>query len=71
MASLSFFVSKPESYAFTNTATIIIDHNLGYKPLVYVIMSDGIQSWGEVLHNSDLKLTITFQNSQTGTAYLR
>jgi len=38
---------------------------------VYVIMSDGIQSWGEVLHNSDLKLTITFQNSQTGTAYLR
>jgi hypothetical protein len=61
----------PEEYPFTNTNTVIINHNLGYKPWVYIVLSDNIQSLSTVTHTNKNSLTVTFQNSLSGTVYLR
>jgi len=61
----------PEVYNFSNSQTVEINHNLGYKPWVYIILSDDVQSLGKVVHTNDNTLTVTFQNSQSGSIYLR
>ena len=63
--------AEPEKYNFTDTKTVIINHNLGYFPWAWIILNDNIQSLGTIQHNSTNQLTVTFQNSQSGAVYIR
>tara|TARA_R100001079_G_scaffold81263_1_gene44829 strand:- start:319 stop:531 length:213 start_codon:yes stop_codon:yes gene_type:complete len=63
--------SGPQEHNFTNTNQVVINHNLGYKPLVYVVTNEGELSFCQVDYNSDNQVTLTFQNSLTGVAYIR
>ena len=72
MARFSFGVDAgPQIYSFSNSTEVTIVHNLGYRPLVYVVDGDGHQCWVQVVHNSNMELVLTFQNSLTAIAYLR
>ena len=50
--------------------TWVIDHNLGRHPSVTVVDSGGTQVYGEVLYNSNNRLTLIFSNQFSGQAYL-
>ena len=63
-------VSFPTTFNFTNQTNITITHNLGYKPMVYLVV-DGKMSFCDVTHNSIDELQVTFQNSISGTILLR
>ena len=63
--------SEPIVQAFSNTNQIVITHNLGYKPMVQIILSDGSIAEGSVTHNSDNQVTISFQISLSGEILLR
>ena len=63
--------SGPEIHTFSNSKTVEINHNLGFKPWVYIILNDDIQALSTVTHSSINSLTVTFQNSQSGSIYLR
>ena len=72
MASFAFGVDPgPLIFDFTNTTQVTIDHNLGYKPFVYVVTSEGLMSFATITYTDDNQIVISFQNSQTGKAYIR
>jgi len=72
MASFSFGVNPgPQEHSFSNVSIVVITHNLGYNPLVYVVTSEGELSFCQVDYNDVNQVTLTFQNSLTGTAYIR
>ena len=49
----------------------VVTHNLGYKPLVQVVLSDNFQIIpAEIEHTSAAELAIRFSSSQIGTARL-
>ncbi len=63
--------SVPDEFNFTDTQTVEITHNKGFKPFVYIVLADNIQALSTVTHTNNNSLIVTFQNSQTGTIYLR
>ncbi len=63
--------SRPEVHTFSNSTQVIITHNLGYKPMVEIILSDGTIAEGLVTHNSLNQVTISFQISLSGEILLR
>jgi len=63
--------SRPEVHSFSNSTQVIINHYLGYKPMVEIILSDGTRAEGQVTHNSLDQVTISFQISLTGEILLR
>mgnify|MGYP001398021027 CR=1 FL=1 len=60
----------PQEHSFSNVSIVVITHNLGYKPLVYVVV-DGELSFCQVDYNDENQVTLTFQNSLSGVAYIR
>ena len=71
MASFSFGVdSGPQEHSFSNVSIVVITHNLGYHPIVYVVVDNEL-CFCQVDFNDVNQLTLTFQNSLTGTAYIR
>lgn len=63
--------NRPQIHSFTNTASITITHNLGYLPMVQVILEDGSVAHAQVSHASTSEVVITFQISLTGNIILR
>lgn len=61
---------RPRSYIFVNSNSITITHNLGYIPLVQIIVN-GALVMGDVSHTSTDQLIVTFVNAISGTIYLR
>ena len=51
MARAQFVTQPPFTHDFTNAQTVVIDHNLGYRPHVYVIINDHIVA-ADVEHTS-------------------
>ena len=68
MATSNFTTAPPFTHDFTNASTVIIDHNLGYRPHVYVIINDAIVLV-DVQHTSNTRMVLTFLNSVTGTVF--
>ena len=60
----------PQEHSFSNVSIVVITHNLGYKPLVYVVVDNEL-CFCQVDYNDENQVTLTFQNSLTGTAYIR
>lgn len=63
--------SRPQVHSFTNSNQIVINHNLGYKPMIQIILVDGTIAEGQVTHNSSNQVLITFQISLSGEIILR
>lgn len=70
MAKIYNPVSFPNTFNFTNQTNMTITHNLGYKPMVYLVVN-GQMAFCDVTHNSIDELVVTFQNSISGTIFLR
>ena len=68
MANANFSTTPPFTHDFTNATTIVINHNLGYRPHVYVIINDSI-ILADVQHTSNNRMVISFLNSVTGTVF--
>lgn len=68
MARAQFVTQPPFTHDFTNAQTVVIDHNLGYRPHVYVIINDHIVA-ADVEHTSNTRMVITFLISVTGTVF--
>jgi hypothetical protein len=65
--ALSYFFSfTPDD----SRAVWDITHNLGYYPSVRVVNSVGTEFIGDVVYNSNNRLTITFSSPVFGTVYL-
>jgi len=63
--------SRPQSYSFSNVANVVIDHDLGYKPMVQIILSNGTIAEGQVTHITVNQVAISFQISLSGEIILR
>ena len=63
--------AKPEVYSFSNSTQVTITHNLGYKPMIEIILSDGSIAEGQVTHQSLNQVVISFQISLSGEVLLR
>lgn len=70
MAKITNSVSFPQEYLFYNTSSLTINHNLGYKPMVYCVVG-GIMAFCDVYHTDNNQCVISFQNSISGVIYLR
>ena len=68
MATSNFTTAPPFTHDFTNATTVVIDHNLGYRPHVYVIINDAI-ILADIQHPSNTRMVLTFLNSVTGTVF--
>lgn len=69
--AVSFFgLQPPITHTFTNAATVIIDHNMGYKPHVTVIVND-VVIIADIVYTSTNRITINFVNALTGSVLLR
>tara|TARA_R110000823_G_C15521744_1_gene455667 strand:- start:102 stop:314 length:213 start_codon:yes stop_codon:yes gene_type:complete len=68
MANALFTTQPPFEHQFTNATTVVIDHNLGYTPHVYVIINDYIV-FADVEHTTTTRMVVTFLNALTGTVY--
>lgn len=51
---------------FTNTASVVVAHNLGKKPAVTIMNSAGDEVIGNVNFINDNSLLVTFSSSFTG-----
>jgi len=63
--------ARPQVHSFTSSTQVMINHNLGYKPMVQIILSDGTIAAGEVTHSTLNQVVITFQISLSGEIILR
>lgn len=70
MAKIYNPVAYPKEFNFVNLNNMTITHNLGYKPMVYLVVN-GQMAFCNVTHNSINELIVTFQNSISGTIFLR
>lgn len=61
--------SRNFSQDFSNSSTVVVNHNLGYRPSVTVIDTAGDEVEGMVTHNGINSLTIVFSASFGGTVY--
>jgi hypothetical protein len=62
---------RPQIHSFSNSTQVLINHNLGYKPMVQIILSDGTIAEGEVSHTDSNSVLISFQISLSGEIILR
>lgn len=62
---------EPLVFSFSNANQIVINHDLGYKPMVQIILEDGTIAEGLVTHTSDNQVNISFQISLSGEIILR
>lgn len=63
--------SSTTTHIFSSQSTININHGLGYKPFVYIILSNGNQVYANtVSHSDDDNVSISFSTSLTGVAYM-
>lgn len=51
---------------FVAMSVVVVNHNLGFKPNVTILVSD-IEVEADVVHNSINSLTVTFNTAQTGS----
>jgi len=67
-------VLEPESVAYTETfssiATIVINHNLGYKPIVRMFIGGEEIQPQSIIHDSIFQTTVTLSSPQTGVIRL-
>jgi hypothetical protein len=63
--------NRPQIHSFSNSTQVLINHNLGYKPMVQIILSDGTIAEGEVSHTDSNSVLISFQISLSGEIILR
>lgn len=52
---------------FTNQSTVVINHGLGYNPIINVYIDNNLVQPQSVVHNSTIQATITFSSPQTGS----
>jgi Major tropism determinant N-terminal domain len=50
-------------------SSVVVNHNLGYRPNVLVLDTAGDECEGVIVHNSINQLTLTFSASFSGTVY--
>lgn len=62
---------RPQIHSFSNSTQVLINHNLGYKPMVQIILSNGTIAEGEVSHTDSNSVLISFQISLSGEIILR
>ncbi len=62
--------TRPQVHSFSNVASVVINHELGYKPMVQVIVNGEIVN-ATVTHTSSNEVRISFQNSISGEIILR
>lgn len=53
--------------SFTNSATWVVAHNLGYNPIIRCFIGQNEVQPATLVHNSVNQATITFSTAQTGT----
>ena len=63
--------NRPQVHSFSNSTQVLINHNLGYKPMVQIILSNGTIAEGEVSHTDSNSVLISFQISLSGEIILR
>lgn len=52
---------------FTNSTTWVVPHNLGYNPIIRVIIDGREVQPQSIVHDSTMQATITFSSPQTGS----
>jgi hypothetical protein len=70
MAGFKFGNSPPLVVDFTSSSEVTVDHNLGYYPVVWV-MVDGHMHFGTVQYTTINQVVVTFQLSISGSVHLR
>ncbi len=70
MAGFRFGNSQPIVVDFTSSSEVTVDHNLGYYPVVWV-MVDGYMHFGTVQYTTINQVVVTFQLSISGSVHLR
>lgn len=68
MAKANFSTRPHFEHTFTNASTVVIDHNLGYRPHVYVLIGNDVVH-ADVQHTTNNRMVITFLISVTGTVF--
>jgi hypothetical protein len=63
--------NRPQIHSFSNSTQVLINHNLGYKPMIQIILLDGTIAEGEVSHTDSNSVLISFQISLSGEIILR
>ena len=63
--------TRPQVHSFSNSTQVLINHNLGYKPMIQIILSNGTIAEGEVSHTDSNSVLISFQISLSGEIILR
>lgn len=53
--------------AFTGQSVWVVNHQLGYNPIIRVIVGGNEVQPQSIVHNSTMQTTITFSSAQTGT----
>jgi hypothetical protein len=53
--------------AFTNLSSWVVNHQLGYNPIVRVIIGTNEVQPQSIVYNSTMQLTVTFSSPQTGS----
>ena len=56
--------------SFTSASTVVIEHGLGYYPIVRVFIGTQEVQPASIIHDSLIQTTITFSSAQTGVARL-
>lgn len=69
VATISFPDGTVGYQANFTGSTIVVNHNLGYRPNVTVIDTAGDECEGMITHNSVNQLTLVFSTSFSGTVY--
>ncbi|HRH61219.1 MAG TPA: hypothetical protein PL045_11645, partial [Chitinophagaceae bacterium] len=60
-------VADQQQQEFTNETSVIVTHNLGYKPFVQVLDADDVLIGCTVTHDSNNQFTVTFDGATSGT----
>lgn len=71
MAGFLMGSSSPLVINFNDETQLIINHGLGYRPMIYIITGDGKIVTGEITHNSITRITINFVIAISGSVFLR
>ncbi|GEM_PF-3193879 len=58
-----------KTQTFTSATSVVVNHNLGYKPIVWLEDTNGAILFGVVKHTSNNSFTVTFQVAQSGTIH--
>lgn len=63
--------NSTQTHIFSSQSTININHSLGYKPFVYIILSNGNQVYANTInHSDDNNVSISLSTSLTGVVYM-